>query len=1097
MKPRNGAIIGLAFLATCSEEARDPSKSDIESAHAALGVSPPSEGAVWQKVGSSTTPDGRYLQAAAYDENRKVVVMFGGEIYNSSTYSASPSQETWEWSPATGKWTNRTAGVAPDPRSGAAMVFDPQRNKFVLFGGRAGSGYNFEDTWEWDPTPGTWTNISTAGSHPSARSQPGMVYEKSTGKVFLFGGGRSDPYSYDGMGVTVSLGDAWELDPATHAWTAVGATGGPSPRHDLGMVWDSSRNRVVLFAGMQTDIAGATGVPKQDTWEYDPETATWTERTTAGNKPSQRYAHAMTFDGSRGKAMVFGGWDISTGWFLSDLWEWDPGTGVWTQRLSDTSMGGPSGRLYASMISIDASARIEILAGAVVNDPYGRGGTGGIWGGPLPIYYGLTGSRDVWELDPKAATYVDRTAPLDVPSPRSNHAMAFDPSTGKSYLFGGYEPMTSTPLDDLWEWNGSTWARVATTVRPPARADAGLAYDPVRKSLILFGGTNAYGSQIFADTWEWTSSGGWSQLATAGSPDPLYGHGMVTDSVRGKILLFGGQSNFIWYPVPDPGAPWKDPMRNEVWEWDGAKLSWTNRTPTVSSLVPMARQYPALALDEARGKLFLYGSAYYSWDTGGTTSAFWEWDTTSAGWAVRDPGDWMDKTYNLYVVYDSIRRREIVLTDTANTMGGPNQTWELDARGPTWYVRSLSTSPSPRQNAAMAFDSARGVVVLFGGLNNWTGMWSNETWEYRVKGWGNGTGCTAAFATSCASGNCVDSVCCESATCTGPCQSCNVAGSEGSCLPVKAGTEVKGSCADGQACDGNGNCMSSNGQPCSSAATCASGFCTDGVCCDSACTGVCVSCNTSARAGKCSPYTAGTDPQIECGVGDGLCKSTCDGVGACVFPAWGQPCADCMLCDGFGKCSQYDPYCSFPGTGGFGGTGGYYTTARGGTGGYYTTSYGGTGGYYTTARGGTGGYYTTARGGTGGYYTTARGGSGAVTTARGGAGGYTTSYGGSGAVTTARGGAGGYYTTARGGSAGYTYPGSGGSGGKLDGGSPKGGSPGYYVPDAGFGITSARLHRTGCYCEVGQPSRAAAPGLSLPLLLAGAALARRLRRRRR
>ena len=44
------------------------------------------------------------------------------------------------------------------------------------------------------------------------------------------------------------------------------------------------------------------------------------------------------------------------------------------------------------------------------------------------------------------------------------------------------------PFDDLWEWDGTTWAEVITDVRPSARSDAGLAYDPVRKSLILYGG---------------------------------------------------------------------------------------------------------------------------------------------------------------------------------------------------------------------------------------------------------------------------------------------------------------------------------------------------------------------------------------------------------------------------------------------------------------------------------------------------------------------------------------------------------------------------------------------------------------------------------
>ena len=57
MKTRNGAILALVFLATCSEEA--PTPSSLEATRAALGVSPSSEIATWRRASSSTTPEGR------------------------------------------------------------------------------------------------------------------------------------------------------------------------------------------------------------------------------------------------------------------------------------------------------------------------------------------------------------------------------------------------------------------------------------------------------------------------------------------------------------------------------------------------------------------------------------------------------------------------------------------------------------------------------------------------------------------------------------------------------------------------------------------------------------------------------------------------------------------------------------------------------------------------------------------------------------------------------------------------------------------------------------------------------------------------------
>jgi hypothetical protein len=544
--------------------------------------------------------------------------------------------------------------------------------------------------------------------------------------------------------------------------------------------------------------------------------------------------------------------------------------------------------------------------------------------------YGAATSCEVWELDPTTPTFTNRTPPLGMPTARSGQAMAYNPSTGKTYVFAGNDAMSGQPLDDLWEWDGKTWAQVAADVRPPARSDAGLAYDPARKSLILYGGAYSYSGTTYGDTWEWNSTGKWAQLKVTNSPDPLSGHGMVTDTIRSKILLFGGSGDTYTFD-----APYYSPMRSDVWEWDGGTMTWTDRTPVATNNSPSGQQNPILAYDEGRQKMFLYDGGTYS-----TPSAFWEWDPVSAGWANRDTGDQLPSGYGSYyaLAYDSQRRREVMLVPqySYSPIGSTQETWEMDANGPTWYIRSTSDSPSNYAGATMVFDKGRGVVVLFEGQNMMIGNGGGMTWEYKVTNLGNGEGCTAAFASSCATGFCVDGVCCAAAACTGACKSCNVAGSEGTCVSAKAGTEVAGSCSAGQACDGSGNCTNKNGQACTSASTCASGNCVDGVCCDSACKGACASCNQAGQVGKCSPYAAGTDPQNECGAGTGQCKSTCDGVGNCTYPSYTVSCGNCLTCNGSGSCSYYDPYCT--GSGGSGGS----SYPFGGSGGSFS-GYGGAG----------------------------------------------------------------------------------------------------------------------------------------------------------
>jgi N-acetylneuraminic acid mutarotase len=808
MKPCKGVLLSLVLLATCG----DRNSIDFEWRKQALGPVPASEVATWKKLGAGTVPDERYLQSVAFDETRKLLVMFGGLTGNDGT-PPTPRQDVWEWSPATGGWTERVAtGTKPPARSGAGFVFDSARNKFVLFGGCAASGSDYQDTWEWDPTTGKWTDRTSAAALPSARCQAAMVFEKWSGKILLFGGGRSKKGDTGGISMSVSLGDTWEWDGTTGAWTARTVTSGPTGRFAASLAWEEARKRAVLFAGIRKEDAGLDGVARQDTWEWDAEAGTWTERTSTGDKPSPRWGQAAAFDGIRGQLVVFGGGD-SNG-YLNDVWDWNPSSGAWTQRRMGTEPNLPTPRIYASLIFDNGAGRLELVAG-MSSFP----GTGGESTG-APVYLTGVSSREVWELEPVAPAFSQRADSLHSPGRRSEHAMAYCPDTGKVYAFGGVDEKFVVH-NDLWEWDGEKWSLVAADTSPPARTDAALAYDPARQSLILFGGSegtsiNGHSEffKTFSDTWEWHSATRkWSELLPATNPGEMYGHGMVTDSARRKIFLFGGALSANGGYDPNPGI---EPIRNDIWEWDGSKVTWTNRSPMVMDSYPSFQLYPVMGYDQGRQKLLLFMTASYYVTYGATNSAFWEWDPLSSAWSTRDPGDSLDAYATAYAAYDSSRRRTVLYSDAVSPFSSPTsakETRELDSEGPTWYLRNSKTAPGVRHNAAMTYDGKRGVLVLFGGTLGNTGFATDETWEYSVTGLGNGSGCSTGLASLCASGNCVDGVCCESASCSGPCQSCRVSGKEGTCVPVPAGTEVAGSCSDGQdgATGGQGATTSSGG----------------------------------------------------------------------------------------------------------------------------------------------------------------------------------------------------------------------------------------------------------------------------------------------
>lgn len=78
------------------------------------------------------------------------------------------------------------------------------------------------------------------------------------------------------------------------------------------------------------------------------------------------------------------------------------------------------------------------------------------------------------------------------------------------------------------------------------------------------------------------------------------------------------------------------------------------------------------------------------------------------------------------VLFGGLIERPLALGVTTETVG---DTWEWN--GKRW-VQSYDMEPDPRCYHAMAYDSARKRMVLFGGeLGYSTGVYARDTWEPR------------------------------------------------------------------------------------------------------------------------------------------------------------------------------------------------------------------------------------------------------------------------------------------------------------------------------------------------------------------------------
>jgi hypothetical protein len=227
-------------------------------------------------------------------------------------------------------------------------------------------------------------------------------------------------------------------------------------------------------------------------------------------------------------------------------------------------------------------------------------------------------------------------------------------------------------------------------VGPSARGEHAIAYDEARERVVLFGGT-AGGGTLQGDTWEWDGTD-WTEVADTG-PDARSGHALAFDAARERVLLFGGEA---------AGSA----LRGDTWEWDGK--GWSE----VADTGPDARSGHALAFDAARERVVLFGGEAAGSALRGDT---WEWDGT--GWTeVAHIGPGPSVALAMTFVGGATLLFGGVTSSPAPAPGEElsRLSWEWD--GAHWTLRQ-DMGPAPRWGHAIAFDSARGRPVLFGGFS--------------------------------------------------------------------------------------------------------------------------------------------------------------------------------------------------------------------------------------------------------------------------------------------------------------------------------------------------------------------------------------------
>ena len=231
---------------------------------------------------------------------------------------------------------------------------------------------------------------------------------------------------------------------------------------------------------------------------------------------------------------------------------------------------------------------------------------------------------------------------------------------------------------------------------PSPRSGSAAAYDARRGVVVLYGGDEGVRPGGFLDdTWQWDGDE-WS-LQPIGGAIPLVGHAMAYDTSRGVSVMYNVFS---------------------IWERGAGEWVFRDSTRLTNGLGA------TLVYDSARSISILHGGLpTYPQPCGAGTE---EWNGVE--WAHRPWGP--ANEWGHTAAFDTIRERMVVLNaEGCGVTGG--ETWEFD--GVEWFLRAAS-GPASWWFSSMAFDSARGVCVLFGGSLR-SGQLVADTWEWDGQRW--------------------------------------------------------------------------------------------------------------------------------------------------------------------------------------------------------------------------------------------------------------------------------------------------------------------------------------------------------------------------
>lgn len=293
---------------------------------------------------------------------------------------------------------------------------------------------------------------------PPERNISPLAYDSESDRIIMFGGLKTESITDD------HYDDTWVYDYDTNSWNEMNPSVSPPKRGASSLAYDEESDRIILFGGFYTGAA-STSVMWNDTWAYDYNSNTWTNRTTE-SKPTGRALAPMVYDSESDVIVSFGGG--ADGFELnSETWVYDYNTNNWTNM---NPVNSPSARV--SVMAYDSESDRVILFGGGVQE-------GGVH---------MTINTETWAYDYNMNSW---TIMNPVAHPESMGDMVYDEESDKIVMFGGSMDWFSENLiEETWiyDYNTNTWEQMSPSTFPEGRHFLSMAYDSESDRTILFNG---------------------------------------------------------------------------------------------------------------------------------------------------------------------------------------------------------------------------------------------------------------------------------------------------------------------------------------------------------------------------------------------------------------------------------------------------------------------------------------------------------------------------------------------------------------------------------------------------------------------------------